>query len=127
MENIDLVGSDVFNMGDTEFFQCTTRNLIQLSWTVADTSVTFLAADKVGTSREAPFIEAYLVAVNVSQTTLVGNRTSLLVYAPPPDFSGTVSVRCEGGTLASQCVHFVDIQGEACIYTRNNWITFYGR
>lgn len=112
---IDLVGTTSLNVGETGFFICTTINSLLLVWTLNQESVIFIGVDEVGTSVDGSSITAHLVNVNLDQDSLIGNRTSFLVYTPEPGFTGPVSVSCNGGRVDTPCVVSVGIIGKCHI------------
>ena len=112
--SVDLVGTSVLNVGETGFFRCTSINSIQLFLTLDGVSIFFTGVDVVGANinREKLSITAYLVDVNVDKTGIIGNRTAVLVYTPPPGLVGSVAISCDGGIVNAQCVGSVEVLGK---------------
>lgn len=93
------------------FLKCTTIKSLLLVLAVDDVFISFTVSDKVGASKEAPSIMAYLVKASDADE-VVGNRTAVLVYTPEPGFVGSLRVGCDGGIVNSQCVGSVEIVGK---------------
>ena len=86
-----------FFQGGSGTFQCTTRAAVTLRWVINDFDVDFNAVDPVGSSNWESIATAHLVDVGVDSTTFVGNRTSLLIIKPNPNFIGYINVSCSAG------------------------------
>ena len=117
MNRVELYGNSVISPGRIGFFQresgsfqCITRDVDFLRWTVAEDSLSFLAADLTGV-KEGSLATAYLVERDVVNGN-IGNRTSILVVTPDPSFTGFINITCESSIVNNFCTLHAEVIGE---------------
>ena len=84
-----------FLQGESGSFQCTTRVSVALRWIINDIDISFGATDPIGSIQDS-IATAHLVNVSVDNS-FEGNRVSLLIIKPDPNFTGEINVTCSNG------------------------------
>lgn len=110
---VELLGIERIDPDQTIYLVCSIRNAIDLQWRVNGNNLVieaFRLTQYYIDSASLPNTIAVLLERNVDST-LIGNRTSLLQYKPDPGFTGTVTISCKAAGI-DPCLLDVSVGGE---------------